>query len=224
MRIFSCDFETTVDDDTKQQMSTEVWSAAIAELYSDFVTVYNNIHDFIKFFHNLCEEKVIVYFHNVKFDGNFLLNTLMENGYKFHHREKPYEKLYKGEFDAIISGQNRWYSITVCTGRTLIEIRDSAKLMPMTLARMGKAFNTKHRKLEMEYKGERHAGGLIKPEEMQYIINDVLVLKEALEFMLDSGNTRLTIGSNCIAEYKKCFDKEQWNAMYPDVKAITLDE
>ena len=42
MRIFSCDFETTVDDDTKQQTSTEVWSAAIAELYSDFVTVYNN--------------------------------------------------------------------------------------------------------------------------------------------------------------------------------------
>lgn len=224
MRIFSCDFETTVDNDTKQQTSTEVWSAAIAELYSDFVTVYNNIHDFIKFFHNLCEEKVIVYFHNVKFDGNFLLNTLMENGYKFHHREKPYEKLYKGEFDAIISGQNRWYSITVCTGRTVIEIRDSAKLMPMTLARMGKAFNTKHRKLEMEYKGERHAGGLIKPEEMQYIINDVLVLKEALEFMLDSGNTRLTIGSNCIAEYKKCFDKEQWNAMYPDLKAFVLDE
>lgn len=50
MRIFSCDFETTVYDDTKQQTSTEVWSAAIAELYSDFVTVYNNIHDFIKFF------------------------------------------------------------------------------------------------------------------------------------------------------------------------------
>ena len=82
MRIFSWDFETTVDDDTKRQTSTEVWSAAIAELYSDFVTVYNNIHDFIKFFHNLCEEKVIAYFHNVKFDGNFLLNTLMENGYK----------------------------------------------------------------------------------------------------------------------------------------------
>lgn len=96
MRIFSCDFETTVDDDTKQQTSTEVWSAAIAELYSDLLTVYNNIHDFIKFFHNLCEEKVIAYFHNVKFDGNFLLNTLMENGYKFHHRKKPYEKLYKG--------------------------------------------------------------------------------------------------------------------------------
>ena len=82
----------------------------------------------------------------------------------------------------------------------------------------------KHQKSEMEYKGERHVGGIIKPDEMQYIINDVLVLKEALEYMLNHGNTRLTIGSNCLHEYRQGFSKGEWLTLYPDLKAIKLPE
>lgn len=224
MLYFAADFETTVDQNTKEQKSTEVWSAAFAQLYSDVVQVYNNIDDFLSYFEHLTEQKVIVWFHNIKFDGAFFLTTLINRGFKFKKRERKFDKLYKGEYDCVISGENRWYSITVCFGRTNVEFRDSAKLMPMSLKAMGKAFKTKHQKLEMEYKGERHAGGVIKPDEMQYIINDVLVLKEALEYMLNHGNTRLTIGSNCLHEYRQGFSKGEWNVLYPDLKAIKLPE
>lgn len=224
MLYFAADFETTVENDTKNQKETEVWSAAFAQLFANNVQVYNNINDFFDYFRKLTEQKVIVWFHNIKFDGSFFLTYLLRQGFKFKKRERKYDKLVKGEFDCVISGENRWYSVTVCFGRTLVEFRDSLKLMPMSLKIVGEAFKTAHRKLEMEYKGERHAYGEIKPEEMKYIINDVLVLKEALEYMLNHGNDRLTIGSNCIREYRRGFGKEEWAALYPDLKAIRLPE
>ena len=224
MLYLAADFETTVSENTKTQTETEVWSAAVAELYTFNVQVYNNIEDFFAFLRKLTERRVICWFHNLKFDGSFFTSWLLSRDYKFKKREGIHDKLLKGEFDCVISGQNRWYSVTVCFGRVTVEFRDSAKLMPMSLRAMGKAFFTEHQKLEMEYKGVRHAGGNITANEMQYIVNDVFVLKEALEYMLDHGNDRLTIGSNCIREYRRGFPKEQWGVMYPDLKAFRLPE
>ena len=104
----------------------------------------------------------------------------------------------------IADKQGVWYSIVIkgANGK-IIEIRDSLKLLPLSLKALGKSFNTKHQKLEMEYKGERHAGGFISPEEYEYIANDVLVLKECLETTFAEGHTRLTIGSCCFDEWKK---------------------
>ena len=55
--------------------------------------------------------------------------------------------------------------------------------MPFRLEEIGKAFNTNHRKLDMEYEGYHYAGCEISKEEEDYIKNDVLVLKEALNIM-----------------------------------------
>ena len=66
-----------------------------------------------------------------------------------------------------------------------IELRDSLKLLPFSVKRIGESFKTKHKKLEMEYKGFRYAGCEITEEEKKYIANDVLVVKEALEFMFN---------------------------------------
>ena len=73
----------------------------------------------------------------------------------------------------------------------MLELRDSLK-----------PFGTKHKKLDMEYTGFRYAGCTITDEEKEYIKNDVLVVKEALEIMYQEGHTKLTIGSCCLAEYK----------------------
>lgn len=55
-------------------------------------------------------------------------------------------------FKALISDKNRFYSITIRTprGRT-IELYDSVKLLPFSLAQAAKAFKTKYQKLNMEY-------------------------------------------------------------------------
>lgn len=224
-KTYACDFETTVYDG---QEYTEVWSAAMVELYQDDVTVLHSIDSMFKFFYSKgCN--IVAYFHNLKFDGTFIVSYLLENGFKQSYitlpvkdeektRMKWTRNMYNNEFQYMISTKGQWYTIKVKKYNKIIEFRDSLKLFPFTLREVGEAFKTKHRKLDMEYKGLRYAGCEISPEEMEYIKNDVLVLKEALEYMFDQGHKRLTIGSNCLQEFKTIIGGEQiYQAMYPNL-------
>lgn len=214
--LLAADFETTV---YKGQDHTEVWSAAYARLYHEKVSVCHSIGEFMQeIFDYRCN--VICWFHNLRFDGSFILNWLLRNGYTWNNDKTLKSK----EFSTLISEQNRWYLIRIKTPKATIEIRDSAKLMPMTLQEMGEAFNTEHRKLEIKYDGYRYAGCNITPEEYKYIVNDVLVLKEALEFMLNEGHTNITIGSCAISEYKEIIGKRDFTRLMPDLKEIELED
>lgn len=123
-----------------------------------------------------------------------------------------------------ISDKGQWYNIKVKINNHIIEMRDSLKLLPFSVKKLGKGFNTKHRKLEMEYKGDRYAGCPITEEERKYIANDVLVVKEALEFMFSEDHKRVTIGSCCLEEYKKVSKNELDYAEYfPNLYGIPLD-
>ena len=68
----------------------------------------------------------------------------------------------------------------------------------------------------------RHANCEITPEEYAYIINDIYVLKEALEVMIKSGHDKLTIGSCCMDEFKNKFDAMDFKAAFPNLKDIAL--
>ena len=92
------------------------------------------------------------------------------------------------------------------------------------MKKIGESFGTKHKKLDIEYTGFRYAGCEITPEEQEYIANDVLVVKEALEIMFEQGHTSLTIGSCCLTEYKKIIGKDDYNLFFPDVYEVELDK
>ena len=201
-RIFAADFETTVYEG---QTETEVWSAAIVELNSREVFVFHSIGEFMQYIFKL--KNPMIYFHNLKFDGTFILDWLLRQE-KFQNcvteegNIEP-DKMPPNSYRYSISAKmGQWYSMNIKTSGSLIEIRDSYKLMPFSLKVIGEGFKTEHRKLEMEYKGRRYAGCYISPEEMAYIKNDVLVLIEALEIMYQDGHNRLTIGSCCMNEFK----------------------
>lgn len=232
-RTFSADFETTVEENTREQTSTEVWSAASVELWTENVMVFHSIGELYNYYTSL-NENIVVYFHNLKFDGNFWLSYLL------------YDLKYKQAFDAtddgtsgkfrqnwnmndntfkyVISDMGQWYSMTIKHNGHYIELRDSLKLLPFSLKAIGKSFQTKHQKLEMEYKGKRYAGCPITDEELKYIANDVLVIKEALEIMFGEGHRKLTIGSCCLDEYRhgKTIGEDYKN-FFPDLYQIPLD-
>lgn len=233
-RVFACDFETTVFDG---QTSTEVWSAASVELYTEDVVINHSIGEMWDYFNTL-NSNCILYFHNLKFDGSFWLPylkqelklkeawTITTDNRGEHVKWDERSDMKPDTFQYLISGMGQWYSITVKTHKgKLIEIRDSLKLLPFSLDRIGKSFKTIHQKLTMEYKGERYAGCEITLEEKKYIANDVLVLKEALEIMFEEGHRRLTIGSCCLSEFKRGFDKDDWERFFPDLNCVpTPDE
>lgn len=229
IKHWACDFETTVwgEEVEKEkgypQDKTEVWAAADVALYdsSENVTITHSLRDFLDRFFNMKGNNVL-YFHNLSFDGSFIIDFILRNGWKFTTCKD--KDLKSKEFKCSISAMGQWYWLKLKQNRTLLEIRNSLKLMPSSLEKIGKSFHTKHQKLTMEYEGERYAYCPITAEEQEYIKNDVLVLKEALEMMFAEGHDKLTIGSCCLSEFKSKFDKRDYDLLFPDIRADYTDE
>lgn len=224
-----CDFETTVYEG---QTSTEVWAVAVVELFTEEVYIMHSIGEMFKYFKAL-DSNIVAYFHNLKFDGAFILDYLIiqkgcnqayekisEGINAEYHWKKP-KDMKSNEVKYSISDKGLWYSITYRTWNNKnIEFRDSLKLLPFSVETIGKSFETKHKKLDMEYTGYRYSGCEITEEEKHYISNDVLVVKEALEIMIKDGHDKTTIGSCCLEEFKHTHTKEDYANMFPDMYKI----
>lgn len=235
-RYFMCDFETTV---YKGQVNTEVWASASVELFTEDVNIFHSIGEqFDYFIAQKCN--IVAYYHNLKFDGAFWLSYLLiDKGYKQAYKKVgehendvewlPEKFMENKSFKYSISDKGMWYSIIIKVNNHFIEIRDSLKLLPFSVKRIGESFGTKHKKLDMEYTGFRYAGCVITDKEKKYIANDVLVVKEALEIMFQQGHDKLTIGSCCLEEYKSICKSStknilDYDEMFPDVYAMTIDK
>lgn len=230
-RYFVGDFETTV---YKGQVRTEVWASASVELFTEDINIFHSIGEQWEYFLSL-NSNIVCYYHNLKFDGAFWLSHfLIDLGY-----EQAYIKtgdnaddlewlapkeMKNNTFSYSISNMGLWYRITVKVKDHFIEFRDSLKLLPFSVKRIGQSFGTKHKKLDMKYKGFRYAGCVITDDEKHYISNDILVVKEALEIMFTEGHNRLTIGSCCLAEYKKSVGGKTYDRLFPNVYEIPIDK
>lgn len=229
-KTFACDFETTV---YKGQQHTEVWSSACVELNTEDVKIFHSIEEQFNYFTSLnCN--ICGYYHNLKFDGSFWLSYLLiDLGFEQAYDDlsgdgvvvqwKDTKEMKNKSFKYSISEMGQWYYIIIKINNHIIELRDSLKLLPFSLKKIGKSFKTKHQKLEMEYNGFRYAGCPISDDEKEYIANDVLVLKEALEIIFSEGHNKLTIGSCCLAEYKKITGEYKYAEMFPDLYQNELD-
>ena len=203
---YMADFETTVYDD---QEYTEVWAAAIVELGTENVRVFHSIDVFLNYVFSLPGHSEI-YFHNLKFDGFFILSYLMDKlDWKQAVAPEGSDRYWAQDwemrsrtFKYLISERGQFYSITIKYGKKIFTFLDSLKLLPFSVKKIGKDFHTAHQKTDIKYDGFRYAGCEITPEEEDYIKNDVLVVKEALEILRGQGLTKSTIGSNCMMIYK----------------------
>lgn len=228
-KYYAGDFETT---SFEGQEYTEVWSSAFVELFdkTDNVTVHHSLKETIEYFtkqkFNIC-----IYYHNLKFDGSFIIDYLLRNGFTQafnidgNYAEAIADKyMENNSFKYVITELGQWFTITVRVNNHFIIFRDSLKLLPFKLEDVGISFKTLHQKLTMEYKGKRYSGCYITDSEMEYIKNDVLVLKEALEIMFNEGHNELTIGSCCLKEFKSTLlHKEDYEIFFPDLSQITID-
>lgn len=232
-RYFACDFETTVYEG---QQNTEVWASASVELFdeTETVTILHSIDEQFDYFLSL-DTNICAFYHNLKFDGSFWISYLLidlkyQQAYiQIGQQENEVEFLDtqdmpKKSFKYSISDKGQWYTITIKTPTgKIIELRDSLKLLPFSIKKIGNSFKTKHKKLEMEYTGFRYAGCEITDEEQKYIANDVLVLKEALEIMFNEGHTKLTIGACCLSEYRSFWSKDEYNSLFPDLYCVPIN-
>lgn len=235
-KVYMADFETTVTGD-KNQSETEVWTAALVQVETphddtveEDVYIDNSLDAFMaRLFFMTGKHHSIVYFHNLKFDGSFIIDWLLKKGYNLALNDwdgkwRKTKYMSKKSFKCTITNMGVWYTIEIKspTG-SLITIKDSLKLLPFSVEQIGKGFGTKHKKLSIDYVGDMHAGGKITEEQKKYITNDVLVVKEALEIFFKDGLDKLTIGACCKDQYKKSImscDAETW---FPSMYNVELD-
>lgn len=201
------DFETTTELDDCRVWG---WGLTLVDKQASMEDVIfgSTIEDF---FDVVSTGNYIVFFHHLAFDGSFILDILLRN--EFSHVTE-YTK--PGTFKTLISRKSQFYSITVhWRNGKVTEFRDSLKKIPMTVDRMAKAFNVEQSKLIIDYKSYRPVGHEITPVEKEYIAADVVIVARALAQQLDEGMTKLTVGADSMAEFKKLFGGKLFARTFP---------
>lgn len=200
MKTYIADFETRAGEEAIAQGLTYVWAWAIADIENfEEVKTGNTIEEFVRYLKKL--DKADIYFHNLKFDGRFLLDYFLRSGFKHVERAKA-----PGEFETLISEDGVFYSITVCLKwRSRITFKDSLKKLPFSVNKLAKDFKTKYEKLELDYIEERPEHYEMDEEEQEYIKNDVRVVGECLLRLYEDGRTKMTASGDCMEDFKERF-------------------
>ena len=217
MGSFVADFETTTNID-----DCRVWAYAICEVGNkEDVIIGTTIDEFMEW--NIKrKENDTVFFHNLKFDSQFIMNWLFKNGYE--HTTEPEQKKSK-TFNTLISDKGLFYQVEVIfekKGKKVNKVifQDSLKLIPLSVDSIAKSFKLPISKLKIDYDSHNNLpiGSPLTPEEEEYIKHDVQIVAHAIEYFYSQGLNKMTIGSCALSEYKKIIKKRNFDRYFPTPK------
>lgn len=220
MKKFTADFETC----TWLENETYVWAWAVCEIGNETnIVIDNNIKSFIDYCYS--QKNSTFYFHNLKFDGEFIIYYLLKNGFK--HVVKK-EDIKDNTFTTLISDMGQFYQITVYFTKGNKKVHkvtfiDSLKIIPFSVDTIAKTFNLPISKLKIDYNEPREIGHILTEEENEYIKNDVLIVAKALKTLFDENLTYMTEGSNALHDFKSTITKSKYNHLFPTLD-YKLDE
>lgn len=203
---YTVDFETNNNPE-----NCHVWLWAICNIETEEIQTGSNIESFCN--EIFIKKGSIFYFHNLKFDGEFVVSYLLNKG--FTHTEQ--RRLNNNQFKTLISDMGIWYSITVCKDKNTYTFYDSLKILPFKVSEIAEMFGMEISKGEIDYNLDRPKGYIATDEEIDYIKRDVLIPARALKHVFESGDTKMTAGSNALAHYKKITNKKIFEYWFPEL-------
>lgn len=206
MNRYSCDFETVnkIED-------CRVWLWGSVELYDHNNFKYGkDLNSFFDWVDSI-PDKSVLYFHNLKFDGEFMLYFLFRNGFKWTDRRRIYDK----EFKTLITDSGVWYAVEIGIGDKTFKIYDSLKIISLPVKKIGPAFGLNESKGSIDYNKEREIGYNATIDEVEYLRLDVCIVASALEKMLDDGHNSITQASNSMKFYKKMIGAKKFKKLFP---------
>lgn len=218
MRCFTADFETTTNPE-----DCRVWAYALCEIGEPDNFIYgNSLDDFMEWC-AYSKRNYRLYFHNLKFDGEFILWWLLDNGFRWIEDKK--QRADK-TFTTLITDMGAWYSIEIYfkIGKNgtanKVTIYDSLKILNFSVEQIAKDFDLPIRKLELDYKTDRPKGHELTPHEVDYIRNDVTIMAMALDYMFnEAGLKKMTIASDALTDFKsRCRSFKQY---FPELDLAT---
>lgn len=205
--LYTADFETTTDP-----LDCRVWASGICSIDEKHNFYYGNSIDwFFDFLQEHCDDTF--YFHNLAFDGTFIMCYLFENGFK-HVTDR--KEIKKKTFTTLISDKGQFYSMEICFAKNrTVKIYDSLKLLPFSVDEVAKGFDLPIKKLDLEYKATREKYHKLTEEEIEYLRNDVEIMARALKVLFDQGIDKMTLGSSALAEYKSIVGRKNFLKWFP---------
>lgn len=214
-KMASSDFETTFDGTTAR-----VWLADLCDMSTfEHITV-NSIQAWLQAVLDFNYETI--YFHNLKFDGTYILDYLLNNGFSWSDNKK---EMGDNSVSGLISDVGSWYYLTIMTGGETVTIYDSLKKLPLSVANMAKAYGLEMQKGEIDYNAPRGIGYEPTEEEVTYIRNDTEIVAKCLQLKFDQGLQKMTVAADAIYSYRKSVNFEtlfvtKYWATHPTVDAF----
>ena len=205
MAVWTADFETTTD-----QEDCRVWAWAVCEVANPENIKYgNSLKTFMAWLSR--GECDVAWFHNLGFDGKFIIDYLLRCGYTWvPEYPRPMQ------FTSLISNKGKFYQIEIKFGNgQSVIFQDSLKVFPMSIEKLGRTFGTPEQKGELDYRAYRAPGHKITPEELEYICHDVQIPARALYQNFTQSLDKMTIGSNAMSFFKEQFGKKRFESMFP---------
>lgn len=209
---YAADFETTTDPD-----DCRVWAWALSAIDDpeQVETGINLDHFFARLARK--DDPAMVWFHNLKFDGEFILHWLFTNGFTW---QKDSKELTSLQFSTLITADGKFYEIIVMYHKkgkksNKVTFRDSLKLLPFSVDAVAKSFKLPFQKLELDYTKPRPVGYQLDAAEQAYLENDVKIMAKALQILFAQDLTRMTLGANALADFKKTLTFYEFDRHFP---------
>lgn len=227
---YTADFETTSDRwvtklnkktglEEKVPLNARVWLFGIMEIDDpeEKLTWGLNIDDFMN---HIEKNKGDYYFHNLKFDGNFVVSWLLKNGFNYSTKNKSMT------FKSVISKDRAWYKIDIIYKRhkdrhlDKVTIYDSLKKLPFSVATIGEQFDLGVEKIKWgqeDYNKLRPVGYIPDENELEYLEHDVKVMARALKSQFKTGLEKMTVASDAMASFKDSIGKKKFDYYFPQL-------
>lgn len=210
--IWSADFETTGEVNFLRDGHVRVWLWSLVGPDGQ-ERVGSDISSFMGSLWAIHPR--IVYFHNLAFDGQFILDWMVRR-----------EWVHGLHYTITVDDMNQWYRITINCWQEVIEIRDSLKKFPNTSVEgIAKMFGIpgKHDKPDFSrYIPEGHEP---TREEVQYCLQDSRIVEHAVLARHREGADALTLSSDAFEQVKRFLKpmNGSWRDLYPEL-TLEMDE
>lgn len=213
--VFVADFETNTDP---ERASVWAWDLCSIQTYEHLSGT--NIELFFETLGSLVHECIVVYFHNLKFDGTFILCYLLKQNLKYVKSDDF--NFDEGTFSCIVDSMKKFYSISVKVNGVKIEFRDSLKKIPSSVDNIAKSFELDLNKLSIDYNIYRDPySHVLTDDEAEYIMHDTEIIARVLNQFYINGMDYLTLSSDCFNLYKKQIGKDAFDIAYPVLSNAT---
>lgn len=182
--VYTADFETTGLTNYERDGYVRVYLWSLVSLDGTRVYTGNNVSSFLQKLIDLKANKV--WFHNMRFDGSFIVDYLVRFGYK-----------YGKDFECIIDGMNIWYAIILNFNNHKITIWDSLKKFPgQSVQAVSKLYGIEGKKDKPDFTRYIPDDYVATSEEVEYCIQDSKIMAYAMLEEYKQGHTSMTLSSD----------------------------